>query len=298
MAIAEAKGIWKRFDKTDVVQDVTFAVEPGVVLGIVGPNGAGKTTTIRMLLDIIRPDRGSVLVFGKPFSGEHRDMIGYLPEERGLYRDLRVAETLTYLGTLKGLARAEAGLRAIEVVDRVGMSEHRDKKVKELSRGMAQLIQVGATIIHRPRLLILDEPFAGLDPVNLRLVKEILAEARGEGAAIMLSTHQMNQVEELCDEVLMINHGRVVLFGPLDEVLRSAGRESILVECDRLPDELPGVVKTTNHGRHFELVLDGDSTGQAVLEALVEQGAGVRRFEMTAPPLEEIFIQKARQMDA
>ena len=215
MAIAEARGIWKQFGDLDVVQDVSFSVNAGEVLGVVGPNGAGKTTTMRMLLDIIQPDQGDVLLFGEPFDHAHRAMLGYLPEERGLYRDLRVVETLEYLGALKGISRSESRSRSEEPLERLGMTEHRDKKVNELSKGLGQLIQLAATLLHRPRLLVLDEPFSGLDPVNLRLVKEVLAEQQKEGVAVMLSTHQMNDVEELCSRVLMINAGRVVLYGDL-----------------------------------------------------------------------------------
>ena len=159
MTVVEAQQIWKRYRDRVVVQGVSFAVEPGEVLGMVGPNGAGKTTTIRMLLDIIQPDEGAVLLFGSPFCREHRALLGYLPEERGLYRDLRVQETLEYLGALKGMGRSDARYRAEELLERLDMSEHRSKKVAELSRGMGQLIQFAATILHRPRLLILDEPF-------------------------------------------------------------------------------------------------------------------------------------------
>ena len=192
MKIAEARGIWKRLGDRDVVSDVSFSVEAGEVLGVVGPNGAGKTTSMRMLLDIIQPDRGDVMLFGEHFAHAHRAMLGYLPEERGLYRDLPVKETLVYLGRLKGMSKQQAGTRSEELLERLGMTEHRDKKVKELSRGLGQLVQLAATFLHQPRLLVLDEPFSGLDPVNLRLVKEVLLEQRDQGGAIMLSTHQMN----------------------------------------------------------------------------------------------------------
>ena len=175
-------------------------------------------------------------------------MLGYLPEERGLYRDLRVQQTLEYLGKLKGMAVADARRRTGEALERLGMLEHRDKKIKELSRGMAQLIQLAATILHKPRLLVLDEPFSGLDPVNLRMVKDLLRELRGQDVAIILSTHQMNQVEELCDRVLMINRGTVVLYGSLDEVRRDFGEGSIIVEVSRLPEALPGVDKVIQQG--------------------------------------------------
>ena len=285
-------GVRKSYGEAAAVRDVSFTLSPGEILGLVGPNGAGKTTTIRMVLDIIHPDDGHVLVFGEPFKDEHRTLIGYLPEERGLYLGLTVSRNLEYFGTLKGLTRSDAGSRASEVLDTLGMSEHAGKKMSELSRGMSQLIQLGATVLHDPRLMILDEPFSGLDPVNVRLVKGLLSGMRSEGAAIVLSTHQMNQVEELCDRVLMINRGEVVLYGTLDEVRSSTGRSSIFVESTSGIDGLPGVVRTRGHGAHVELVLDHGRSHMDVLAALVERGADVRRFEVAAPPLEEIFIQK------
>ena len=290
MAVVEAQGIWKTFERNVAVRDVSFALEPGQVLGMVGPNGAGKTTTIRMLLDIIRPDRGQVLLFGAPFANEHRALLGYLPEERGLYRDLPVGETLEYLGRLKGMRSTDARRRAQEVLSRLGMSEHREKKIKELSRGMGQLIQLAASIMHRPDLLVLDEPFSGLDPVNLRLVKEVLGELRRDGVAIILSTHQMNQVEELCDQVLMIDQGRVVLSGAVEEVRSSFGKGSIVVEGDGIPSDLPGVLKVNDHGAYQELVMSDGTSATAVFRALADRNVEVRRFQVSAMPLEEIFI--------
>ena len=248
MSVAEAQKIQKQYGDRIVVHDVSFTVEQGEVLGMVGPNGAGKTTTIRMLLDIIQPDKGRVLLFEKSFSREHRTLLGYLPEERGLYRDLRVQESLEYLGTLKGMRRSDARRRAEEILVRLDMAEHSKKKIAELSRGMGQIIQFAATIIHRPALLILDEPFSGLDPLNVRLMKDVLDQLRGDGVAIILSTHQMQQVEEFCDKVLMINRGQVMLFGELEAVRRGYGEGSILVEAVDFPGELPGVQKINNYG--------------------------------------------------
>ena len=295
MAIAEVRSIWKRFNGRAVVQDVSFTVEPGEILGMVGPNGAGKTTAIRILLDILQPDEGSVLLFGQPFTGEHRPLLGYLPEERGLYRDLRVQETLEYLGILKRMHRAEARRRAGELLERLGMHEHRNKKVAELSKGMSQLIQIASTMMHQPRLLILDEPFSGLDPVNVRLVKEMLGELRQEGVAIVLSTHQMNQVEELCDRVLMINQGRVVLYGSLEEVRSGFGEGSILVEASGLLDDLPGVQKINDHGTYQELVMSDGSSSKDVFRALADREIEVRRFQVARLPLEEIFVRIVRE---
>ena len=294
MAVVEAQHIWKQYGDRVVVQDVSFTVEPGEVLGMVGPNGAGKTTTIRMLLDIIQPDEGTILLFGNPFSKEHRTLLGYLPEERGLYRDLRVQETLEYLGTLKGMRRADARSRAEDILERLDMTEHRGKKIAELSRGMGQLIQFASTIIHQPRLLVLDEPFSGLDPLNVRLMKEVLGQLREDGVAIILSTHQMNQVEEFCDHVLMINQGRVVLYGSLDEVRSGFSEGSILVEATELPEGLPGVQKVNNHGTYQELVMADNSSIKDVFRVLADSEIEVRRFQVARLPLEEIFVRIVR----
>ncbi len=294
MTIVEAQQIWKRYGNRVVVQDVSFTLEPEEVLGMVGLNGAGKTTTMRMLLDIIQPDEGTFLLFGRPFSREHRTLLGYLPEERGLYRDLRVQETLEYLGALKGMRSSDARRRGAEILERLDMTEHRSKKIAELSRGMGQLIQFAATIIHQPRLLVMEEPFSGLDPLNVRLMKEVLGQLRDDGVAIILSTHQMNQVEEFCDKVLMINQGRVVLYGSLEEVRRGFGEGSILVEATELPEGLPGVQKVNDHGTYQELVMAGDSSSKDVFRALADREIEVQRFQVARLPLEEIFVRMVR----
>ncbi len=290
--VAEVEGVRKSYGAADAVRDVSFTLSPGEVLGLVGPNGAGKTTTIRIALDIIRPDAGRALLFGEPFHDGHRALIGYLPEERGLYRGLTARRNLQYFGTLKGLTRADAKSKAADTLDALGMSEHADKKMSELSRGMGQLVQLGATALHGPKLLILDEPFSGLDPVNVRMVKGLLSRMRSEGTAIALSTHQMNQVEELCDRVLMINKGEVVLYGALDEVRSSAGQSSIFVEADGDLRGLPGVARIHDRGSRVELTLEPGGDRRRALAALVERGADVRSFQVAAPSLEQIFIEK------
>ena len=208
-----ADGLWKRFGSHVAVRDVSLSLDPGEVVGLVGPNGAGKTTTIRMLLDILPPDQGSVSVFGAPVSPQAQSRIGYLPEERGLYRSLRVIPNMLYLAELKGMRREQALRRADELFALLGLEPHRGKKVSELSRGLGQLVQFAATILHEPSFIVLDEPFSGLDPVNVRVMKDAVSRLRNEGAAIMFSTHQMTDVEELCDRVIMIDGGAVVLDG-------------------------------------------------------------------------------------
>jgi ABC-2 type transport system ATP-binding protein len=298
-AAVEAISICKSFGSGRsgrlVVDDVSFSVQPGEVLGVVGPNGAGKTTAIRMVLNVIRPDSGQVLLFGEPFTDLHRPNLGYLPEERGLYKDQKVLPTLEYLGALKGLEKQDARDSAGAMLERLGMAQHAGAKVAELSKGMSQLIQLAAAIQHRPSLVVLDEPFSGLDPVNVRLVKEVLAETRANGAATILSTHQMNQVEEMCDRVMMINFGRVVLHGTLDEVRGNFGEGSMVVEMDGNPNDVPGlehlVEKVVDHGSYHELVLRPGTDSNRVLRTLAENSGQVRRFEVASLPLEEVFVR-------
>lgn len=293
-AIVEIDKVSKTYGNREVVNKVSFAVEPGEVLGLVGPNGAGKTTTIRMLLDIIKPDSGSVRVFGLPLNDEAKARIGYLPEDRGLYRNLQVWQTLLYLASLKGLSRKEAAGRASELLERVNLLAHKDKKVGELSRGMSQLVQFVATILHQPDLVVLDEPFAALDPLNVRLMKEMIAERRHHGTALILSTHQMNQVEELCDRVVMIDQGQVVLYGWLREIKQRFKSNSVNLAASRLPPGLPGIRATQDKGAYLQLTLDDSTQPQALLQTLVESGVVVERFEVALPSLEDIFVQVAR----
>jgi len=287
----EVKGVSKNFGGRTVVHGVSFTVEPGEVLGLVGPNGAGKTTTIRMLLDIIKPDSGHILIDGQPLTQELQDDIGYLPEERGLYRNLRVVDTLVYLASLKGMPRHQALGEAEALLDTVGMGPHRHKKVAELSRGMTQLVQFAATLVHRPKLVVLDEPFAALDPVNVRLMKEVIARLREEGTTLLLSTHQMNQVEELCDRVVMIDQGQVALYGRLSEVKRRFRGNSLLLACEPQPPALDGVDRIEDHGDHWQLYLREGTDPQRLLAQLLAAGVRVDRFELATPSLEEIFIR-------
>ena len=290
-AVTEVNNVVKTYGSKSVVNDVSFGVSPGEIFGLIGPNGAGKTTTIRMMMDIVKPDSGEIRILGERLSEDTKDKIGYLPEERGLYKKLTVMETLTYLAALKG--KQVDNSRTEELLKRVGMLAHKNKKIEELSRGMGQLIQFLATIIHNPQLIILDEPFAGLDPVNTELLKEIILELRGQGKAFILSTHQMNQVEELCDRILMIIYGRSVLYGKLADIKNKYRNNSVLVDIEGKLDKLDGVVNIQREGKLVELFLDGKTPPQQVLQQIVSQGVAVNRFEVTTPTLNQIFIQVA-----
>jgi len=295
VSVVEVRRVSKSFGGNRVVDEVSFEVGAGEIFGLVGPNGAGKTTTIRMLMDIIKPDAGELRLFGEQLGEETKNRVGYLPEERGLYRKLTVMEVLTYLAALKDVPPGRAKSRAAELLQRTNMLPHQSKKIEELSRGMGQLIQFIATIIHDPDLVILDEPFSGLDPVNIFLLKEMIAELRGQGKSIILSTHLMNEVEELCDRILMINKGQAVLYGSLKEIKSQYRQNSIFVECDHLPEGLPGVLDVKDHGKHFELFLEGETSPREVLNALLSQGVQVDRFEVSTPSLAEIFVRVVKE---
>jgi ABC-2 type transport system ATP-binding protein len=291
------KQINKWYNNHHAVKDLSFDVRHGEIFSMLGPNGAGKTSTIRMVLDIIKPDSGEITVFGEPFTEETKNRIGYLPEERGLYRDVRLIPLLTYLGQLKGMSRSDASERAIELLVKVGLEENIKSKVKELSRGMAQKVQFVATILHRPELVIIDEPFSGLDPVNTQLIKDMLFELRDEGATIVMSTHQMHQVEAMADRMLMIARGERVLYGEVDTVRRQYAENAVIVEGKGDWTALDGVEYVTpENSRSVRLHLS-ESTVPDNIMAQLAAGAGysVERFERAIPSLDEIFIQVAGQ---
>ena len=288
---AEISHVNKSYGGKPVVQDVSFTLEKGEVLGLVGPNGAGKTTTIRMLMDIVKPDSGEISVFGRPLNEQAKNKIGYLPEERGLYRKMKVYDNLIYLASLKNVSSSIAKERTEKLLNEVDMSPHKGKKIGELSRGMGQIIQFLVTIAHDPSLIVLDEPFAGLDPVNRMLLKNIILELKKQGKTVILSTHMMNEVEEMCDRVLMINRGRVVLYGNLSEVKWRFRNNSVFIQCDGDVGVIEGVSGSKDHGKYIELFLDGQTTSQQILNQLIAKGVRIDRFEVSTPSLNEIFIQ-------
>jgi ABC-2 type transport system ATP-binding protein len=293
--LADISHVNKSYGGKPVVQDVSFTLGKGEVLGLVGPNGAGKTTTIRMLMDIVKPDSGEISVFGSPLNEQAKNKIGYLPEERGLYRKMKVSDNLIYLASLKNVPSNIARERAEKLLKEVDMFPHKGKKIGELSRGMGQIIQFLVTIAHDPSLIVLDEPFAGLDPVNRMLLKNIILALKKQGKTVILSTHMMNEVEEMCDRVLMINRGRVVLYGNLSEVKRRFRNNSVFIQCDSDVGVIEGVTGSKDHGKYIELFLDGKTTSQQVLNQLISKGVRIDRFEVSTPSLNEIFIQVVKQ---
>lgn len=288
--------VTKRYGNFTAVDDLSFDVRPGEIFAMLGPNGAGKTTTIRMILDILKPDAGAIHVLGGPITEATKERIGYLPEERGLYRNVPVIDVLTYLGQLKGMSRADAERRATELLRQVDLGDNIKSKVSELSKGMQQKVQIIATILHHPDLIIIDEPFAGLDPVNTQVIKDLLYDMNKDGVTIVMSTHQMHQIEEMADRLVMISHGRRVLYGSVQEVRERFAENAVIVEGEGDWAALEGVaaVEVHDNGREFLLRLaDGVSPDHIMQAAAVGQDYHVRRFELAVPSLNEIFIQVA-----
>ncbi len=241
MSTIETNGLTKRFDGLVAVDHLDMEVQQGEIFGLLGPNGAGKTTTIRMLMDIIKPDEGTIRVLGHPPGHKAQERIGYLPEERGLYRNLKLMECLTYLAVLKGMDRKLVRKRAELLLEQVGLEAKGNDKIKALSKGMQQKAQLVATLIHDPELVILDEPFLGLDPLSTEQVKGVIQDLRERGKTVVLSTHQMNQVERMCDRILLINEGQRVLYGPLEEIKAQYAEHAVLVRCPGSLEDLAGV---------------------------------------------------------
>ena len=298
--ILELDAVRKSYGGFRAVDGVSFAVEPGSICGLLGPNGAGKTTSIRMIMDIIAPDSGEVRLFGRHRRRDDLARVGYLPEERGLYRKMTVTDHLVFLARLHG-ARKQRTLGEIELwLDRVGLTEWADKKIEELSKGMQQKIQLVGTVLHKPDLLVLDEPFSGLDPINQGLFKDLLADYRRDGKAVLFSTHIMEQADKLCDRICLISRGRAVLSGELTEIKRRFGGHSFRLvaegDLDRLA-EVPGVARAILREDGAKLWLEDDATGAEVLRRLLE-AVTVHEFRSEEPELEEIFIQVVGEAEA
>jgi len=291
MKTIEVDHISKAFGQIKAVRDVSFEATSGEIFGMLGPNGAGKTTTIRIILDIFKPDRGSVKVLGGPMEEYKKDRIGYMPEERGLYQDITLEKCLLYLGSLKGMSKSEAKSRLEPLLERFDLGVHQHKKVKELSKGMQQKAQIINTIMHQPELVIIDEPFTSLDPINTQLVKEVMRDLRDQGTTIIMSTHQMHQVEELCDRILLINEGRDVLYGNLSDIRKSYAGNAVIVRAAGDLPVLPGVESTQNSNGSIKLNLEQGMSPQDLLRHLSENGVELERFEIAEPSLDEIFIR-------
>jgi len=290
LTVAELR---KDFDAVRAVDGVTFAVRRGEIFGLLGPNGAGKSTTIRMVLRILLPDGGQVLYDGRPFTPAVRDAVGYLPEERGLYRKNRLLDTILYFAELRGMERGAAKAAALRWLQRLGLLAAADRRVEELSKGNQQKVQFITAVLHDPVLVVLDEPFSGLDPVNQVLFKDIFLELKQRGKAVIFSTHQMEQAEKLCDRFALIHRGKVVLEGTVHEVKRAHGANTVHLDFNGdggFMAALPGVRRALLYPNTAELELDADASPQRVLAAAMER-LEVRRFEVQEPSLHSIFLQ-------
>jgi ABC-2 type transport system ATP-binding protein len=288
--------IRKSYGDTVALRGVSFEVLPGEVFGLLGPNGAGKTTLIRILMDILRADGGSIRLFDKARRREHLDRVGYLPEERGLYTKQPVLEVMTYFGALKGLPRGEARRRAIAWLERIGLAETAKWRIERLSKGMSQKVQIAATLLPDPELVVLDEPRSGLDPVNARLVDDLIRERRERGRTTILSTHQMSQVETLCDRVALIDHGRLMVYGAVQEVRERYSLPEVRLQSVARPPAVRGVAEViVETNGSYRLHLTGERDPADVLADLVAAGARIERFEKVLTPMEEIFVRVVQQ---
>lgn len=294
MSAVEVTHVNKSFGSVKAVDDVSFSIDTGELFGLLGPNGAGKTTAIRCMLDIFKPDSGSVSILDGPMDESKKDHIGYMPEERGLYQDITLERCLNYLGALKGLNPTQVKQSSESYLERFDLAAHKTKKVKELSKGMQQKAQIIATLLHHPDLLIVDEPFSGLDPINTQLVKDVLREQHQQGVTIILCSHQMNLVEELCDRILLIDHGRALLYGDLEGIRQRFSGHAVIVDThDPLPS-LPGVEQVEQFNSSFKLTLSASMQPQEVLRTLVEKNIRLDGFRTAMPSLDEIFIRAVK----
>jgi len=288
----------KSFGEFTAVRELSLTVRAGRVFGLLGPNGAGKTTTIRMIVNITAPDSGSISLFGQKIDPKVQDRIGYLPEERGLYRRMRISDQLRFFAELKNIRKKVIESKIDEWLARVKLSEWKNKRSMELSKGMQQKVQFITTVLHDPDLLILDEPFSGLDPINVELLKEVVLDLKRAGKTIIFSTHQMEVAEKICDDICLLNRSQKVFEGSLREIKRSFGRNSVAVRCeggDGVLDDPALVSKVVRHADEAQALLAAGADAQILLKRLIDSGAVIGKFEMMEPSLNDIFITKVTE---
>ena len=288
----------KSFGEFTAVKELSLAVRAGRVFGLLGPNGAGKTTTIRMIVNITAPDSGSITLFGGKISPALQDRIGYLPEERGLYRRMRIVDQLRFFAEIKNMRGKEVERRIDDWLARLKLSEWKHKRSMELSKGMQQKIQFITAVLHDPDLLILDEPFSGLDPINVELLKEIVLDLKRAGKTIIFSTHQMEVAEKICDDICLLNRSQKVFEGSLREIKSSFGRNSVAVRCvggNGVLEDPALVSKLVSHADEAQALLAPGADAQVLLRRLIDSGASIEKFEMVEPSLNDIFITKVTE---
>jgi ABC-2 type transport system ATP-binding protein len=292
MPVVELAGVTKAYENKIAVSNLSLSIDAGQMFGLLGPNGAGKTSSIRMMMGITIPDSGQISLFEKPFDRQSLERVGYLPEERGLYKKMKVLEQLVFFGQLHGLTAEEARKRSIDWAGRMEIADALAKKTEELSKGMQQKIQFIASLLHDPGLIVMDEPFSGLDPVNAVLVERTLLELKDQGKAILLSTHRMDQVEKLCDSICLIDNGEAVLAGNLRAIKASYERNRVIVEFEGSSTFLNSdeIAESKNFAGHAEIRLKEHGNAQKLLHEAAAV-ATIYRFELVEPSLEEIFIQ-------
>ena len=294
----KVRNVTKQFDDFVAVDSLSLEVFPGRIYGLLGPNGAGKTTTIRMVVNITAPDSGTVELFGQTMNPDLQNRVGYLPEERGLYKKMKIVDQLRFFGELKGLRAGDALSRINEWLRRVKLTEWRDKKTSDLSKGMQQKVQFVAAVLHDPELIILDEPFSGLDPVNAELLTELVLDLKSQGKAIIFSTHQMEIAERICDDICLINRSKKVLSGTLREVKRGFGKNAVSLRVeggDNILQSEPYASRLNPLSDGVEVGVDDSESAQELLRRLIESGATVSKFELIEPSLKEIFISKVAE---
>jgi ABC-2 type transport system ATP-binding protein len=292
MPVVELAGVTKAYESKVAVRDLSLSIEAGQMFGLLGPNGAGKTSSIRMMMGITMPDSGRINLFEKPFDRKSLDRVGYLPEERGLYKKMNVLDQLVFFGRLHGVAQEDARKRAVDWATRMEISNALEMKTQELSKGMQQKIQFIATLLHDPDLVVMDEPFSGLDPINTTLLQDALLELKARGKAILFSTHRMDQVEKLCDAICLVDRGEAVLSGSMREIKSRYERNHVIVEFEGSPDFLKSdeIAEANNYAGHAEIKLKPHGDAQKLLH-LAASMARIYRFELVEPSLEEIFIE-------
>lgn len=299
-SVLSMKNVVKKYGDFTAVDNVSLEIPKGSIYGFLGPNGAGKTTTIRMILEILKPSSGELSILGHPSALDVRDRIGYLPEEKGLYKKMKIWAVIAYFGTLKGLSRAQAKIRAFELLERYGLKDFAESKVDELSKGMGQKVQVLSAVVHEPELVILDEPFSGLDPVNQEVLEELINDMSKNGQTVIFSTHVMQHAERLCDHILLIAKGRKIFDGTIEQAQASLPRR-VLLEADKNIDELRDLAGVENiiaiasadslsTGKQWQVEIDEIINPQEILQTCFKRGIALKRFEFTEPSLHDVFV--------